>query len=77
MRALIGFWGDARVQSEMDSAMRNQASSEEIEKMAEKRFDRDWTQCRAKIKKLKNDHKNLMDTADTWNPRVLFVGRSH
>ena len=60
VRALIGFWGDSRIQAELDGAVRNKAIREKIAmKMAEAGFNRDWKQCRAKIKNLKNDYKKI------------------
>ncbi len=63
VRALIGFWVDFRIQAELDGAVRNKAIYEKIaRKMAEAGFNRDWKQCRAKIKNLKNDYKNIKDS---------------
>ena len=63
VRALIGFWGDFRIQAELDGAVRNKAIYEKIaRKMAEAGFNRDWKQCRAKIKNLKNDYKKIKDS---------------
>ena len=63
VRALIGFWGDSRIQAELDGAVRNKAIHEKIAmKMAEAGFNRDWKQCRAKIKNLKNDYKKIKDS---------------
>ena len=39
---LIGFWGDSRIQAELDAAVRNKAIYEKIgRKMAEAGFNRD------------------------------------
>ena len=49
--ALISVWGDARVQQELDGAVRNKAVFEKISrKMTELGFVCDWKQCRAKLK---------------------------
>lgn len=60
--ALISIWGDARVQQELDGAVRNKAVFEKISrKMTEMGFVRDWKQCRAKLKNLKVGYKAVKD----------------
>jgi hypothetical protein len=51
VRALISIWGEDKIQEELDGAVRNQAIFNSIaKKMEEKGYDRDWLQCRNKIK---------------------------
>ena len=62
VRALIAIWGESRVQEELDGAVRNQAIFSNIaKKMHEKGFDRDWLQCRHKIKNLKKEYRQIKD----------------
>ena len=60
VRALISIWGEDRIQEELDGAVRNQAIFNSIaKKMEEKGYDRDWQQCRNKIKNLKKSIDKL------------------
>ena len=53
VQALIAIWGESSVQEELDGAARNQAVYQRIAKqLREQGYDRDWKQCRAKIKNL-------------------------
>ena len=76
VRALIGFWGDSRIQAELDGVVRNNAIHEKIAwKMAEAGFNRDWKQCRAKIKNLNNDYKKIKDSnnrSSQWRQVMQF-----
>ena len=61
VRALISIWGEDRIQ-ELDGAVRNQAIFSSIaKKMEEKGYDRDWLQCRNKIKNLKKEYRQIKD----------------
>lgn len=60
--ALISIWGEADIQEQLDGATRNKSIFIRIsEKMKESGYDRDWLQCRAKIKNLKADYKKVKD----------------
>ena len=62
VRALISIWGEDRIQEELDGAVRNQAIFNSIaKKMEEKGYDRDWQQCRNKIKNLKKEYRQIKD----------------
>ncbi len=53
--ALISTWGEADIQEQLDGATRNKSIFIKIsEKMKESGYDRDWLQCRAKIKKFES-----------------------
>ena len=54
VRALISIWGEDNIQEELDGAVRNQIIFNDIAaKMRKKGYERDWQQCRTKIKNLK------------------------
>ena len=56
--ALISVWGDADIQEQLDGATRNRSIFEKIsKKLHEGGIERDWQQCKAKIKNLKQDYK--------------------
>ena len=60
--ALITVWGEADVQEQLDGATRNQTIFANIaKKLKESGYDRDWQQCRAKIKNLKAEYKKVKD----------------
>jgi len=60
--ALISIWGDAKIQEQLDGATRNKTIFEDIsKKMHESGYERDWQQCRAKIKNLKAEYKKVKD----------------
>ena len=62
VRALISIWGEDRIQEELDGAVRNQAIFSSIaKKMEEKGYDRDWLQCRNKIKNFKKEYRQIKD----------------
>ena len=51
---MISIWGDSKVQSELDGAVRNKQIYTNIaKKMKELGHDRVWQQCKTKIKKPK------------------------
>ena len=53
VRALISIWGEDNIQEELDGAVRNQVIFNNIAtKMCERGYERDWQQCRTKIKKI-------------------------
>ena len=51
VRALIAIWGEGNIQEELDGAVRNQVVF--AKKMTEQGYNRDWKECRAKVKNLK------------------------
>ena len=62
VRALISIWGEDNIQEELDGAVRNQVIFNDIAaKMRAKGYDRDWQQCRTKIKNLKKEYRQTKD----------------
>ena len=60
VRALIAIWGEDNIQEELDGAVRNKVilNFDDIAmKMRQKGYERDWQQCRTKVKNLKKDYK--------------------
>ena len=72
--ALIDVWGEADIQEQLDGATRNQTIFVNIaKKLKESGYDRDWQQCRAKIKNLKAEYKKVKDyNGVTGNVRKSF-----
>lgn len=65
------YLGRRKVQEQLDGATRNKTIFEDIsKKMHESGYERDWQQCRAKIKNLKADYKKVKDhdgvTGNGW-----------
>ena len=62
VKALLAVWGESNVQDELDGAVRNKAVFVNIsKKMNELGYDRDWQQCRVKIKNLKKSYRDVKD----------------
>ena len=62
VRALIRVWGDSKIQAELDGATRNKVIFMTISKrMKEEGYNRDWQQCRAKVKNLKGEYRAVKD----------------
>ena len=60
--ALISILGNADIQEQPDGATRNRSIYEHIsKKLRESGVERDWEQCKAKIKNLKQDYKKIKD----------------
>ena len=58
VRALIHVWGEDKIQQELDGASRNKPIFVAIaKKMNKKWYNRDWQQCKAKIKNLKGEYR--------------------
>ena len=58
VKALIAIWGEGNVQEEVDRAVRNKVVFVNIaNKMKEQGYNRNWQQCRTKIKNLKKEQK--------------------
>ena len=54
IKALLTIWGDSKLQEELDGAVLNKVVFQRIAKMLrEQGYERDWKQCRAKVKKKK------------------------
>ena len=52
IKALLTIWGDSKLQEELDGAVRNKVVFQRIaKKLREQGYERDWKQCRAKVKK--------------------------
>ena len=62
VRALIAIWGETNVQEELDGAVRNKVVFQDIsKKLQDQGCNRDWEQCRTKIKKLKKEYRIVKD----------------
>ena len=63
VKALIAIWGEDKVQDELDGAVRNKVVFATISrKMKYLGYDRDWQQCRVKIKNLKKNYRHNEET---------------
>ena len=70
VRALIAIWGEGNVQEELDGAARNKVVFVNIaKKMKEQGHDRDWQQCRTKIKK-KFEERVQVNKRSQWSNRA-------
>ena len=57
---LLGVWGDADVQSQLDGIVRNKAIYQKVAAaMAELGYNRTWQQCRVKVKNLVQRYKKV------------------
>ena len=62
VRALIAIWGESNVQEELDGATRNKVVFQDVaKKLREQGHNKDWEQCRTKIKNLKRDYRIVKD----------------
>ena len=62
VRALISIWGEDNIQEEQDGAVRNQVIYSTIaRKMYQEGYEREWQQCRTKIKNLKKEYRQTKD----------------
>ena len=62
VKALLTIWGDTKIQEELDGAVRNKVIYERIAKrLQEQGYERNWKQCRAKIKNLKTKYREIKD----------------
>ena len=62
VQTLLVIWGEDKIQEELDGAVRNKAVFERIAKqLHEQGFERDWKQCRAKVKNLKTKYRVIKD----------------
>ena len=63
VKALISVWAEASIQQQLDGAVRNKAVYEEIAKhLLQAGVEKDWVQCRAKVKYLKTMYKKVKDS---------------
>ena len=59
-RSLIGLWGEANVQSQLDGVSRNHVIYERIAwDMGSLGYDRTWEQCRTKIKNVTQRYRKV------------------
>ena len=59
VKALLAIWGEDKVQEELDGAVRNKVVYVGIaKKMQELGYERDWQQCKVKIKNLKSTYRD-------------------
>ena len=59
-RALIGVWGQADVQSQLDGVQRNRTIYEKIaSEMVDLEYPRSWQQCRTKVKNLTQKYRKV------------------
>ena len=62
---MLSIWAEANIQEELDRAIRNKSIIEKIAKRwREAGFDKDWVQCRAKLKNLKATYKKIINNND-------------
>ncbi len=62
VRALIAVWRETNVHEQLDGAVRNKAVFQDISKKLQATgYNRDWTQCRTKIKSLKKQYRVVKD----------------
>ena len=63
VKALLSVWREASIQKELDGAVRNKATFVKIAKrLQDAGFEKDWVQCRAKVKNLKTLYKKVKDS---------------
>lgn len=62
VKALLSVWREASIQKELDGAVRNKAVFSKIAKrLQDAGFEKDWVQCRVKVKNLKTLYKKVKD----------------
>ena len=62
MQVLIIIWGEAKIQEELDGAVRNKTVFQKIAtKLEQEGYQRDWQQCRTKVKNLKREYRTVKD----------------
>ena len=63
VKTFVGIWGEARIQKELDGAVRNKSVFQSFALcMKDSGYDKDWAQCRAKLKNLKTLYKKANDS---------------
>ena len=64
VRAFLAVWGEENIQQQLDGAVRNKTVYQTIaRKLRDLGYNRDWVQCRNKIKNLKKQYKAVKDHA--------------
>lgn len=59
-KALIGVWGEANVQDQLDNVKRNRDIYERIaSQLAEQGYIKSWKQCRVKVKNLTQRYRKV------------------
>ena len=62
VKALIAIWGERKIQEELDGSVRNRTVYVNFaKKMNDLGYDRDWQQCKVKIKNLKKSYREVKD----------------
>ena len=62
IKALLAIWGDSKIQERLDGAVRNQVVFQRIaNQVKEQGIQRDWKQCRAKVKNLQTKDREVKD----------------
>ena len=74
VQALISVWSDSTVQNELDGAVRNKLVFQKVaQRLREKNVNRDWKQCRDKVKNLKTKYREVKDhNAETGRGRQNY-----
>ena len=73
-KVFISIWGEVNIQEQLDGATRNKTVFVDISKQLQRLgYDKDWQQCRIKVKNLKNQYKKVKDhNGVTGNRRKVF-----
>ena len=59
-KTLVSIWGEANVQNQLDGVVRNKVVYEKIAvEMGKLGFERNWQQCRTKIKNLTHKYRKV------------------
>ena len=73
-RALVGVWGQANIQEQLDGVMRNRTIFEMIAReMGELGYERSWQQCRTKVKNLTQKYRKvILSSIEVYLPCYNF-----
>ena len=73
VKALLAIWGEDKVQEELDGAVRNKVVFLGIaKKMQELGYDRDWQQCKIKLKRMYRGIKDHNGEIGRWRKTCKF-----
>ena len=74
VKALIGVWAEGDIQKEFDGTVRNKEIYKKLATdLQEQGYDRDWEQCKSKIKNLKTEYRTAKDNNnETGKGRKTF-----
>ena len=62
IKALIGVWAEGDIQKKFDGSVRNKEIYKKLASdLQEQGYDRDWEQCKSKIKNLKTEYRTEKD----------------